>query len=133
MCFLTTNLGNIALYKPTSQSSTSSDYRSSRAVDGRKLTNLYDESCTRTFYQSRPWWRVDLLESVPLYLVKITNRGDCCWTRLRDVQIRIGDSSSGPDNNSMYVEIFFSAVCFILLCTHACQLERECVCCEQML
>jgi len=92
---------NVALYKPTSQSSTHYGYRSSKAVDGKSFTSMDSGSCTQTSLQNRPWWRVDLLESVNVWLVKITNRGDCCWDRLREFQIRVGNSLSGPDSNSL--------------------------------
>ena len=63
-------------------------------------------SCTQTNLQSRPWWRVDLLESFDVWIVKITNRGDCCWDRLREFQIRVGNSLSGPDSNSLYAAAY---------------------------
>jgi len=71
---------NVALGKPTNQSSTDKKYYSSKAVDGNRESALKRNSCARTSTSSNqfPWWTVYLGE---VYLVKevaITIRGDCC-------------------------------------------------------
>ena len=54
---------DVALYKQTQQSSTYSNstryYGSSKAVDGKKATNLDQLSCAYTEYKENSWWEVD--------------------------------------------------------------------------
>ena len=65
---------NVALRKPTTQSSTGSDehgsYGANRAVDGNKNRDFNKLSCTHTHYQDeRPWWRVDLQQAYTVHKV----------------------------------------------------------------
>jgi len=59
---------NLALNKPTHQSSTDGDKVASRAADGR----LDTESCTRDV-DERPWWAVDLGDMYDVGRVDVTN------------------------------------------------------------
>ncbi|XP_065051586.1 uncharacterized protein LOC135681186 isoform X2 [Rhopilema esculentum] len=94
-------LGNIALGKATAQTSTCSYGYSPRAVDGDTRTSWIYDSCTHTCEGTSNWWRVDFGKSSLVHSVKITNRGDCCGSRLSDFNIRIGNSTTGNgDNNS---------------------------------
>ena len=72
---------NLALGKPTSQSSTASIYFSSLAVDGILNTNaqVYPY-CTGTADPagSPNWWMVDLQQTTTIGYVVLTNRADCC-------------------------------------------------------
>ncbi|XP_077323573.1 uncharacterized protein LOC143958005 isoform X2 [Lithobates pipiens] len=61
-------------------------------VDGDKSTSYYDRSCIHTHNDFGPWWRVDLLSKNRVFSVAITNRGDCCGSRLNGAEILIGDS-----------------------------------------
>ncbi|NP_001297821.1 fucolectin isoform X1 [Esox lucius] len=70
----------------------------SNAIDGNRNPNYYDGSCSHTRQQTNSWWRVDLLQSHHINSVVITNRGDCCETRIYGAEIRIGDSL---DNNGI--------------------------------
>ena len=79
---------NVALLKPTNQSSTFSTYNSSKAVDGG--TNTQVAHCTQTLVTTNPWWRVDLGREEPVAEVRILNRGDCCGERLNGAEIRVG-------------------------------------------
>ena len=84
---------NIALSKPTSQSSTlivGHPLKSSYAVDGIK--NTHYSQCTHTADDTttNPWWRVDLGQVEPVIQVNILNRGDCCGDRLDGAEIRVG-------------------------------------------
>ena len=83
-------LGNLAEGKPTRQSSTGWSGLSSRAVDGRRDSNYHKGSCTHTQKAQNPWWRVDLGGNHVIGYLKITNRGDCCSNRLRNVEVRVG-------------------------------------------
>ncbi|GMH44428.1 hypothetical protein BSKO_12380 [Bryopsis sp. KO-2023] len=82
---------NLALKKPTMQSSTDFDGVSSRAVDGNKNANYPKKSCTHTQNGANPWWVVNLGESHVVTRVVITNRGDCCSERLSGFSIKIGN------------------------------------------
>ena len=95
-------LGNIAKGKPSMQSSTGPwGGVASRGNDGNANSNWNGKSCTATSKQRRPWWRVDLQAVRTIGKVKITNRRDCCWKRLRNVQVRVGNNGAGPDRNHL--------------------------------
>ena len=79
---------NIALNKPTSQSSTHRNFNASNAVDGNRDTMI--DKCTHTLEDNSPWWRVDLGRVEPVAEVNIVNRGGCCWERLNGAEIRVG-------------------------------------------
>ncbi|XP_028400307.1 uncharacterized protein LOC114523545 [Dendronephthya gigantea] len=87
---------NFALGKPTAQSSTwSGGGYAHHAVDGNRNTIMvYNGAaqCVHTLGGNREWWRVDFGETIPVARVAITNRGDCCWDRMRDFEIKVGDS-----------------------------------------
>ena len=92
---------NIAQGKPTRQSSTAFGGFPSRAIDGNKNTNWGGSSCTHTSRQFRPWWRVDLQNIYDVSEVKITNRGDCCSNRLRQIEVRVGMMDNNPGANTL--------------------------------
>jgi len=76
---LTGYSNNIALGKPTIQSST---YRhglslaSWKAVDGISSTAIFDGSCTHTNEAVGSWWKVDLQGNYEIRQVVVTSRGD---------------------------------------------------------
>ena len=88
--------GNIALFKPTEQSSTrvlnsgQLALRSSNAVDGGKKIHYSDCSHTDDSTNTNPWWRVDLGREELVAEVRILNIGDCCGTDLDGAEIRVG-------------------------------------------
>ncbi|XP_039505390.1 fucolectin-6-like, partial [Pimephales promelas] len=59
---------NAALWGETTQSSVDYGYHSGVAVDG--LIDTY----THTYWETNPWWRVDLLKVYSVNRVTITNR-----------------------------------------------------------
>ncbi|XP_065051247.1 uncharacterized protein LOC135680930 isoform X2 [Rhopilema esculentum] len=93
--------GNVARGKPTKQSSTGYGGLSPRAVDGNKNANWGGRSCTATNRQDKPWWRVDLQGYQKVLKVSITNRQDCCWNRLRQVEVRVGNTDNNPLSNAL--------------------------------
>jgi len=103
-CTSTTNrvctlLSNIAMNKPTLQSSTDFAATADRAADGNLQTNFDDGSCSHTFLESDPWWRVDLGAGSRVIAVRVYNRQDCCSERLNDFFVYVGDSASlTPDS-----------------------------------
>ncbi len=80
---------NLATGKRTSQSSTRYGGESKRAVDRNKLTNYFSSSCTHTASTNKPWWKVDLGQRYLVSNLKITNRGDCCGSRLSNFDVKV--------------------------------------------
>lgn len=89
---------NIAVGKPTEESSSAYGSSPSRVVDGNTATNWGSSTCTHTNNERKPWWRVDLEESVQIQTVTVYNRGDCCGNRLKNFEVRVGDSEELADN-----------------------------------
>ncbi|XP_063164582.1 C-reactive protein-like [Candoia aspera] len=83
---------NVAVGKIPSQSSTFEEKGESRkAIDG-SLANIYaNGDCTLTKKDFEPWWMVDLISAFQVSAVVITNRGDCCESRIKGAEILIGD------------------------------------------
>lgn len=93
--------GNLAKGKDTKQSSTGFGGDSKRAVDGNKNTKWNGKSCTHTKRQRQAWWRVDLASTQKVGRVKVTNRGDCCDDRLKNFDIRVGNTDKKPKGNGL--------------------------------
>ncbi|XP_070554907.1 fucolectin-like [Ptychodera flava] len=99
-CEFPPGLHNVAQGRPTAQSSDRSkkDSGSENAVDGDFNTDANSGSCSWTNKEYQPWWTVDLGETYDIYEVVITNRQDCCPFRLKNAEIRVGDSETFEDN-----------------------------------
>ncbi|XP_070555406.1 fucolectin-like [Ptychodera flava] len=99
-CEFPPGLRNVAQGKQTAQSSDKprQDAGSEKAVDGDFNTNAKMGSCSWTDRDYEPWWKVDLGETYNVYEVVITNREDCCRFRLKNAEIRVGDSENFEDN-----------------------------------
>ena len=65
---------NLALGKPTFQSSTGWRGDSSKAVDGDRTTAFGNGLCTHTVFAPTPWWAVDLQQQYLVHRVDLTNR-----------------------------------------------------------
>ncbi|KAL1272055.1 hypothetical protein QQF64_031071 [Cirrhinus molitorella] len=92
---------NLALRGKAVQSSTYSELGvAENAIDGKKLLDFQQGSCSVTKGDWNPWWRVDLLDVYRVTRVSITNRGDCCEKRIEGIQIRIGNSLENNGNNN---------------------------------
>jgi len=84
---------NLALGRPTWQSSSHSNGPSRLSVDGNKNTNFFAGSCSHTADdQENPWWAVELDRPTGVYGVNLTNRGDCCGYRLSDFVVGLTDN-----------------------------------------
>ncbi|KAI8517213.1 Retinal rod rhodopsin-sensitive cGMP 3',5'-cyclic phosphodiesterase subunit delta [Branchiostoma belcheri] len=81
---------NLALGQPAEQSGTTFAAIASRAVDGNRDGDFYQESCTHTSWQGSNWWRVDLGASYFVDEVVVFNRQDCCSTRLDNFVVYVG-------------------------------------------
>ncbi|KAK3108359.1 hypothetical protein FSP39_006325 [Pinctada imbricata] len=82
-------MSNLAYKKLTFQSSTYLSRSSDKAVDGIKSENNKFHLCTHTLKETRPYWYVDLGNEYSLKYVEIVNRGDCCPSRLHDVEVTV--------------------------------------------
>nr|XP_034322465.1 fucolectin-1-like [Crassostrea gigas] len=95
-----TVLSDLALRKPTKQSSTYYTYTAEYAVDGNYGTDLMNNKCQCTDTNDiNPWWMVDLQTVCFITSVRMVNRGpDSSGIdsshRLRDVTVTVGMTES---------------------------------------
>ncbi|CAH1257377.1 PXDN [Branchiostoma lanceolatum] len=90
---------NLALGRPTGQSSVAFSGVPGRAVDGN-TNGVYNsgQSCTHTRTVVNSWWYVDLGSSHHIDEVVIFNRQDCCSERLNSFRLHVGDSPDVASN-----------------------------------
>lgn len=90
---------NIAIGKPTNQSSTVKGGDSRNGNDGKLITQHDSKYCTETRVDQSPWWQIDLLHNYEIRSVRLIGRA-CCNQQLilRDLEIRIGNSSTLQGN-----------------------------------
>ena len=89
---------NLALGKPTAQSSQLGDASSYKAVDGSTSGNFTDNSVTHTYNQPNAWWQVDLEQISLIDRIEIWNRNDCCQGRLKRFYVFVSDVPFDSDN-----------------------------------
>uniref|UniRef100_A0A8C1LEJ7 Fucolectin tachylectin-4 pentraxin-1 domain-containing protein n=1 Tax=Cyprinus carpio TaxID=7962 RepID=A0A8C1LEJ7_CYPCA len=89
---LPTSEGYSAGWGTANQSTTYENLHAQYALDG----NNY--SCTHTDEQSDPWWTLDLMTTYSVNRVTITNRRDCCESRIDRAEIRVGNDSDVSSN-----------------------------------
>jgi hypothetical protein len=77
---------NIAPRGKVTQSSENAGYPAQNAVDG-----LYDNFTHTTANDASATWEDDLEDLFAIDAVKLTNRSDCCASRLRDITISVLD------------------------------------------
>lgn len=80
-------LNNLAINKPTSQSSIKDGAEASRAVDGNTDGVMANGSVTYTNFDQNAWWEVDLEAVEDIGLINIYNRTDCCKNRLSNFYV----------------------------------------------
>jgi len=85
----TSRYTNMALGKPTSQSSTLTGGTSARAVDGNTSGDWSAGSVTLTNADPEAWWEVDLGSVGAIQMINIWNRTDCCGERLGDFYVLV--------------------------------------------
>jgi len=91
-----TDLSNLALHRPATQSSVLPKYsflEAALAVDGNRDGNFFHRSVTSTNLETNPWWQVDLGSSRTIGSIVIANRTDCCSSRLSNYWVFISGSS----------------------------------------
>uniref|UniRef100_A0A8C2A240 Fucolectin tachylectin-4 pentraxin-1 domain-containing protein n=1 Tax=Cyprinus carpio TaxID=7962 RepID=A0A8C2A240_CYPCA len=84
---------NTAGWGTANQSTTYKNSYAQYALDGKNY------SCTHTYTQSDPWWTLDLMTTYSVNRVTITNRRDCCESRIDRAEIRVGNDSSDVSSN----------------------------------
>ena len=92
-------VSNLALNKPASQSSTSAYSHANDAqggVDGVKNGGYG----FHTENEAKPWWQVDLGSPMSLSEVRVYNRMDCCQERARTLLVMLSDN--GRDCITVY-------------------------------
>jgi RHS repeat-associated protein len=82
---------NLALGKPSVQSSTVLGATASRANDGNTDGNFADGSVSHTDLQYLPWWYVDLGSSQQITSINVWNRTDCCSSRTSNFNVIVSD------------------------------------------
>ncbi|MGB0386541.1 MAG: lamin tail domain-containing protein [Ardenticatenaceae bacterium] len=86
------DLGNVALGKVATQSSTGFGGVPSRAVDGNPDGVYNNGSVTHTNNEANAWWEVDLGLAYPITEIKLYNRTDCCSHRLSNYYLIVSDA-----------------------------------------
>jgi hypothetical protein len=81
-CNNCTNTTNLALNKPSVQSSTCYNGSASRANDGNTNGNFNNGSVSHTCYNTNPFWELDLQNVYEIDEIKIWNRTDAYANRL---------------------------------------------------
>ncbi|APR78210.1 Fucolectin-related protein [Minicystis rosea] len=85
---------NLAVGRPTSQSSTDAGGFAWRATDGNPDGDFFHDSVTHTAWEPQPWWRVDLESLQDIGEVVLFNRTDCCSSRLSNFDLQVSDDGS---------------------------------------
>jgi len=101
LCFLysASSRINVALSGTAIQSSTYPQGNAEHAIDGNTDPVLTHSSCANTYYQDKPWWRLQLPGVYRVSEIEVTNRMTRRF-RLNDVEIFIGNSMENNGNNN---------------------------------
>lgn len=97
---LTQFLGNLALGKNATQSSTWETWYAGHSNDGNLGLSQPSIECSSTNYHNNPWWRVDLNNVYKVNRVIITNRGDWDTDQVNGAKIIIGNSLTDNGNSN---------------------------------
>ncbi|XP_067663126.1 uncharacterized protein [Haliotis asinina] len=114
---------NLALNKPTSESSAYSGVDGSTANDGSSNGHFGSGSCFASVYgDSEPWWQVDLQASFIVKKIEIINRQDCCPERLHHTSLELFDEDpsiepSTPAKLCYFISDFITWSTLTIRCT----------------
>ncbi|GLH11061.1 Locomotion-related protein Hikaru genki [Gryllus bimaculatus] len=92
---------NIAFRKPANQSTSVRGGAAGNGNDGEFTTVHEGQRCTETQKETSPWWSVDLLQPYTVGVVRVTTRGCCGHQPLKDIEIRVGNSSTDLQRNPL--------------------------------
>ena len=90
---------NLAAGKTATQSSTLPGFATAgagAAVDGNTDGNFYDGSVTHTNLDANAWWQVDMGASATVSAIVVSNRTDCCGSRLNDYWVFVSNTPFLP-------------------------------------
>ncbi|XP_016345462.1 fucolectin-1-like [Sinocyclocheilus anshuiensis] len=90
---------NVARWGTAAQSTLFYDWYTQNALDGLSST------CSHTTTHTDPWWKLDLMKMYSVNRVTITNRPDCCESRINGAEIRVGSVSSDVFSNPVSEQI----------------------------
>ena len=90
-CNTCTNTTNLALNKPSVQSSTCYGGNSSKANDGNTNGHYSNGSVSHTCKNKKPYWELDLQGIYQIDEIKIWNRTDCCAGRLKKYYVFVSN------------------------------------------
>lgn len=90
---------NVALGKPTSQTTTGYGGVAARAVDGNTDGNWGRASCTHTNFNGIQWWEVDLEAVYKIAYIEVYGRTDCCSDRLDNAKLWVGNNKCADLKN----------------------------------
>ncbi|XP_068230881.1 uncharacterized protein [Palaemon carinicauda] len=94
------DIEDVSRFKPAYSSQPLSEaYIARVAVNGNYENSDRYESITDF---AQPWWMVDLTEARLIYQVHIFTRQECCYERLHDLEIRIGQELISNGDLSSY-------------------------------
>ena len=94
---------NVALNKPTKQSSTDFDGNSERAADGNTDGKYSAHSVCHTSKDDNPWWEVDLGAIYDISEIIIWNRTDTdddVWNRTNDIYVMVSETKITANSTS---------------------------------
>jgi hypothetical protein len=103
-----TQLTDVALGKPATQSSTLPGFASAApgsAVDSNTDGVFFDGSVTATNLDPNAWWQVDLGASTAISSITIWNRTDCCGSRLSDYWVFVSDTPFLPTDTPATLQL----------------------------
>jgi len=71
-----------------------------RAIDGKWDSNFWARTCTHTNAGTPDaWWSTEFLPlNVPIHMVRLQVRGDCCSERMTDWEVRVGNDENPWQN-----------------------------------
>ena len=75
-----------------------STLQSSTQSAASKVVDASVESCSQTWRQSWPWWRIDLEVPRLVVSVRVHGRTDCCQDELEGFEIRVGNWPTWENN-----------------------------------
>jgi hypothetical protein len=81
---------DLAFQKTATQSSVRWGGLPSLVVQGISDPDFSHRHCMHTNHDFEPWWKVDLGSTFSITTVSVTNRGDCCASRLNGFEVRVG-------------------------------------------
>ncbi len=82
---------NLALNKPTKQSSTYKNNHADFAVDGNTTGLVREKTVAHTENELNPFWEIDLESVSDIYQIKVWNRTDCCKERLTNFHLLLSE------------------------------------------